>query len=219
MDPTETPPPEGYRPTVAIIREWIQKYVPKPIRFLGLTIARIVSARYSSRLLDPPPRARVDWENLRGAEQQKLGQTSPPLKRAASSNPSGPKKKKSGRRYPKAGYRVARRRPKTKEPTQDIFPLAVTRAATFTRRTVPTPLGWLLAAVFFSAIGGWIWSPLWTGAFDQLNGGQWVSDTRRGIHMSGGEGQALGLVALAFALWSWVRVFRTSWSALRGPKK
>ena len=106
-----------------------------------------------------------------------------------------------------------------KEPSQDVFLLTVSRMAKFIRRVVPAPLRWLLAALFFSAIGAWVWSPLWTGAFAQLDAGKWVHNAHRGTHISGGEGLALGLVALAFALWCWVQVFRTTWSVLRGPKK
>ena len=45
MHDSETPPPEGYRPTVGIIRDWVQKYVPKPIRSFAATLSTIRGGR------------------------------------------------------------------------------------------------------------------------------------------------------------------------------
>lgn len=107
-----------------------------------------------------------------------------------------------------------------KESREDIFLRQLTRGNEVTRRAFPRPVRWLLAAIFFSAIAYWFWSPLWSEASHRFGSGHWVQDLRRGgTRMSGGEGIVLGIGVALFSLWCWVQVFRAGWLALRGPKK
>jgi hypothetical protein len=107
-----------------------------------------------------------------------------------------------------------------KESREDIALRRLTRANEAAQRLFSRPVRWLLAAILFTAIAHWFWSPLWNGASHQFGGGHWVQDLRRGgSRMSGGEGIVLGIAVTLFAVWSWMQVFRTSWTVLRGPKK
>ena len=106
-----------------------------------------------------------------------------------------------------------------REPQQDIFLRYLTRANEAFLRLFPRPVRWLLAAILCSAIAYWFWSPLWQDSSHHFPGGQWVQDLQRGgSRMSGGNGIVFGCAVTIFALWSWLQVVRTTWSAMRNRK-
>lgn len=107
-----------------------------------------------------------------------------------------------------------------KEPQQDIFLRYLTCASHTFRRLFPRPARWLLAAVLFSAIAYWFWSPLWNDPSHEFRGGHWVQDLRRGgSRISGAESIVLGIAVTLFAPWAWIQVVRTTCSAIRNRKR